>query len=396
MNQPSVEERFRIEPEVSGTFRWNGPREIVFQPDAPLAFGETYTVQIASGAQSENGSSLQDDLRFSFTVDFPRVVYLSADRNLIMVDLNTSDAVPLIDSEFDIADYAVDATGNLIAHTLVHEDGTSDIWVHNLTRGRSTQITDCQNAACIAPAWNADGTQIAYEREEFDELFGQVAARRIWVVDLATARSRLLFDDTQITGHSPEYPPMGTRFAMFATNPPGILVYDFVDGSQIIIESLQGVTGNFSSDGRQLIYPLLVMGDVPQTFFTQLEMLDLNSLQRIAVTGTPADAIEDRGGFWRPGHPDELAVLRRYLTDNYTDGPQVYLMNVESGEVTPLVVDPDYDHSSLVWSADGNLLLMQRFNRAIQGARTEIWLYDLRSQELQMIANDAFLPGFVR
>jgi hypothetical protein len=49
-----------------------------------------------------------------------------------------------------------------------------------------------------------------------------------------------------------------------------------------------------------------------------------------------------------------------------------------------------------VWSADGNLLLMQRFNRAIQGARTEIWLYDLRSQELQMIANDAFLPGFVR
>jgi hypothetical protein len=72
------------------------------------------------------------------------------------------------------------------------------------------------------------------------------------------------------------------------------------------------------------------------------------------------------------------------------------LLDVETNEATPLIVDADYDHQSLVWSADGNLLLMLRFNRVKQGARTEIWLYDLRSEELTMLADDAFLPGFVR
>jgi hypothetical protein len=112
------------------------------------------------------------------------------------------------------------------------------------------------------------------------------------------------------------------------------------------------------------------------------------------VTGTPADAIEDRGGFWRPGHPDEIAIIRAYLKQN--DWQQIELLNIETREVTPLVVEPDYIYETLVWSADGNLLLMQRFNRAKQDARTEIWLYDLRSDELTMLANDAFLPGFVR
>ena len=397
MAQDSVEERFSIQPEHSGAFRWNGPREIIFQPETPLIFGETYTIQIASGAESESGSAeLKDDLRFSFTVDWPRVVYLSPKRHLMIYDLNTGQSDTLIESEFGLESYAVDPTGNLIAQSIFHEDGTSDIWVYNLGNDSNTQVTNCQNSACLAPEWNADGSQIAYEREEFDELFGQTAARRIWVVDLTTGRSRLLFDDRQITGHSAEFSPTGGHFAMFATNPSGILIHNFDDGEQIVIESLQGQVGGFSSDGGKLIYPLLVMGDVEQTFFTQLEMLDLDSGQRISVTGTPENAIQDSGGFWRPGHPNELAVLRRDLSENGTVGEQIYLMNIETNEVTPLLIDPDYDHFSLVWSADGNLLLMQRFNRVKQGARTEIWLYNLRSEELQMLANDAFFPGFVR
>ena len=393
MDQESVERRFKIIPEQAGTFRWNGPREIIFEPETPLTSGETYTVQIEAGAQAESGGvRLKDDLSFSFRVDFPRILYLNNARNLMLHDLNTGQSGVLIENEFGVESYAVDPTGNLIAVSLYREDGTADIWVYNLSTEAATQITNCGNALCGAAAWNADGTQIAYEREEFDLLFGQVAARRIWVVDLATARSRLFFDDTQITGHSPQYPPAGNHFAMFATNPPGILIYSMVDGEQIIIDSLQGLVGKFSQDGSQLIYPVLVNGDVPQTFFTQLEMVDLNQRQRSAVTGTPEDAIEDSGGFWRPGHPNELAVTRRYLTQDYTDGMQIYLLDIDTHAAEPLVVDADYTHSNMEWSADGNLLVMQRFNRVQQGARTEIWLYNLRTDELQQIANDAFLP----
>jgi dipeptidyl aminopeptidase/acylaminoacyl peptidase len=215
------------------------------------------------------------------------------------------------------------------------------------------------------------------------------------VVDLRSAQSTLLFEDTQITGHSPQFSPNGNRIAIFATNPPGILIHDFVSGGQVFIESMQGLVGNFSPDSTQLIYPVMVRGAIGSMFYSQLEAVDLVENRRSLITGSSETPIEDSSAVWRPGKPNELAVTRRYLDDRYTDGPQVYLLNIKTNEATPLVVDPAYTHGALQWSPDGNMLVIQRFNRVEQGARPQIWTYNLQTQELQLIADDAYLPEFV-
>lgn len=401
MTADSVEQHWSIKPPVEGSFRWNGAREFIFQPQTALTAGQTYNITLAKGAAAANESAkLKEDFTFNFKVILPNVIYLSPataqKRDLYLHNLNTGQIQQLTNTEFGIADYAVSPDSQQIAYTLYKEDGNSDIWVYGLASGSSTQLTDCVNSACSAPEWKPDGTQIAYEREEYDPAFGQLGARRVWTVSMATAQSTLLFEDTQTTGHSAVYAPNGNRVAIFSTNPPGILIYDFINESRVFIESLQGVVGTFSTDSSKLVYPILVRGAIGSQFYTQLEMVDLVKQQRIAVSGNSAeDAIEDVTGVWRPQHPNQMAVTRRYFDDRYTDGPQVYLLDIETKVATPLVIDADYTHGSLSWSPDGNLLVMQRFNRVAQGARPEVWLYNLQTQELQLIANDAFLPGFV-
>jgi Tol biopolymer transport system component len=399
MDQESVADHFEIEPTLTGNIRWNGKREIVFEPENAMVGGQTYRVLVKNGASSEDKSAkLKEDFSFEFQVRQPRVLYMypasAQDRNLYMEDLNSGETTQLTQAPFGLADYSVSADGKTVAYTLYNEDGTADIWLYDMATGASYQLTNCVSAFCGAPAWKPDGTQIAYERDEYDPTFG-VSARRVWVVDVLTAQSTLLFEDTQVTGHSAQYSPTGNRLAMFSTNPPGILIYDFVAQNQSFVENMQGIVGEFSEDGSKLVYPILVRGAIGSTFYTHLELVDFEANKRTQVTGPSESAIEDMLGFWRPGYPTQLAVERRYLDNRYTDGPQVYLLDTETQEATPLIVDAAYNQGSLEWSPDGNMLVMQRFNRSVQGARPEIWVYSLNSEDLTLIAEDAYLPSFV-
>src|SRR5687768_14602543 len=93
MEKPTVEERFSISPALEGDLRWNGDREIVFEPTGQLVSGTEYTVRLAEGAISTaSNAELKEDFTFSFKVALPRVLYLapatSANANLYAMDLN--------------------------------------------------------------------------------------------------------------------------------------------------------------------------------------------------------------------------------------------------------------------------------------------------------------------
>lgn len=403
MKRDSVEKNFSIEPEVSGKFRWSSTREVIFEPDQPLAGGTTYRVRLKQGAESNNGNAeLKDDLEFSFRVNLPKVLYLSPStspqRNLMSYDLNTGEVQQLTDTEFGVADYAISPDGKLIAYSIYNQDGSADIWLYDVKTGSTRQLTNCANAFCAAPSWHPDGTRIAYEREDYNSSLGVVGARRIWVVDINSVQSTTLFQDSQIVGHSPTFSPSGNRIALFSTNPPGIMVYDFVSGESAIIDSMQGIVGSFSADGTKLIYPILVRGAMGDTFYTQLEGLEVSGAlsegRRYRITGDPSAPIEDIQGFWNPDGV-HIALARRYLDDRYTFGAQIYLLNTETNEVEPLVYEESYTHGGLEWSPDGNLLVYQRFNHEVSGSKPEIWYYNMTTKESVKVTDDAFLPGFL-
>jgi dipeptidyl aminopeptidase/acylaminoacyl peptidase len=156
------------------------------------------------------------------------------------------------------------------------------------------------------------------------------------------------------------------------------------------------VTGFFSADGQHFVYPVLTSGAAGTTVYTHLQMLNLTSLEITALSPEAAPLEDTRIAF----HPDgkQAALIRRYFDENFTTGGQVYLLNLDTLNVLPLVVDAGYSNSEIHWSSDGRYLTIQRFQfdgELNPEMTTEIWVYDTQASALQKIVDDAYMPMFI-
>lgn len=398
MDRASAEAHFSIDPAVPGDFTWSDPQTLVFTPRRALPAGATVTVTIAPGAQSSSGATLDDAVTWQFTVLPPRVVALAPAsqfrQQLVLVDPATGATDPLTMTDQGVLDYAVSSNGRLIAYAQEAEDGTANLWALDLLTRDRWPITHCVAAVCHAPAWSPDSRQIAYERAELDPARGTgTGAPRAWLVDLATLEPRLMFEDEQALGANPVWSPDGARVAAFDATIPGVRVRDLGGGPDALIESLEGAAGIFAPDGERLLIPVLVRGALGEAFYTQLELVDLAAGERTRVSGDEDAPVEDAGAVWQPDG-DALIVLRRYLDGRFTQGRQIYRLDLASGEAEPLVVDADYAHSAIGLDPEGTRLVYQRFPIGQPDAQPEIWTLDLTTGERALVAEDAFLPAW--
>ena len=398
MDRASAEARFRIAPDVPGEFTWSDDRTLVFTPQRALPAGQTYTVTIDSGAAARNGATLDGPFTWQFAVLPPRVVYLAPAselrQQLVLADPATGAAEPLTSTDEGVLDYAVSPNGRLIAYAQEADDHSADLWVLDLLSGERWPITDCVGAVCHNPAWSPDSRQIAYERAELDPERGTgTGASRAWIVDLATLQPRLMFEDEQVLGANPVWSPDGARVAAFDATIPGVRVRDLDGGPGAQIESLEGAAGIFSPDGARLLIPVLVRGALGEAFYTQLDLVDFARGERTRVSGEEDAPVEDAGAVWLPDG-DTLIVLRRYLDDRFTQGRQIYRLDLVSGEAEPLVVDAEYAHSAISLDPSGTRLVYQRFPIGQPDAQPEIWTLDLSTGERALVASDAFLPAW--
>lgn len=401
MDARSVEARFRIEPDVPGTFSWPDAHTLRFTPDDPLPGGETVRVTVAAGAESaRHGAQLHDALTWTFTVRLPRVVYLApADRyarDLTLTDLQTSEVRTLTATPDGVEEFAISRDGAQIAYTRINPNGTSDIWLLDVRGGTERPITNCVEALCSHPAWNPDGTQIAYQRE--DRLTPQggegLGPPRAWVVDVTTLETQLLFSDAQVLGAAPVWSPDGRRLAVADATLPGIRVYDYATQRTTTIESLESVNGQFSPDGTRLVYPVLVRGALGPQSYRHLAMADFETDSLTRLSGPEDTPVEDIAGMWSPDGT-RLVIARRYLDERFTTGTQLYLLDVASGAVTPLVVDGLYNHAAVRWDPSGRRVVFQRFPLTEANGLPSVWMVDVASGELTQIAARAVMPAWL-
>ena len=87
-----------------------------------------------------------------------------------------------------------------------------------------------------------------------------------------------------------------------------------------------------------------------------------------------------------------LAFGRKFLDDRWSLGRQLWLMRADGGAARPLTAEPDFAHSSMVWSADSEALLYLRLHQADLGDPSEIWFLQLDSGEPEMLVSGGFLP----
>ncbi len=401
----SVEDRFSITPTIEGRLEWANRQELVFRPDAPLNPGQKYTVQIRAGAESDGNKTLTEDFQFNFTVRLPQMLYLgpftNPIRNLQFYDLQTGRTEQLTDETGGVVDFAISPDGTWVAYTVERTDTASDIWALNLKTREHIQLTNCVEgqATCYDPAWGPDNQVVAYTRQELAAGLNPATAKRAWVVDVNTGESRLLIDDETLVGFAPKWSPDGKWVAIVlaTANPPGILLYEFATGQSAFVSTPQGVPGIFSPDGAWFAYSKLAYGAAATTYYSHLAMINLNTLSNqaeVSISGETDNPVDDLQAAFAPDGT-QLAVVRRYLDNRYTQGGQLYLLDMTTFAATPLVVEAAYSHGSINWSKDGHLVLFQRYNLATRQDPTEIWMVNSTTGELQQVVADGFLPRFL-
>jgi dipeptidyl aminopeptidase/acylaminoacyl peptidase len=319
--------------------------------------------------------------------------------NLYVKNIATNRSRQLTDFSYGIEEqFRISEDGESIAfaaRAAEENERALDVFMVDIDSGELTQLTNCAeaNASCYAPSWHPNGDSVGYTREELDPELDPANRKRAWLVDIDTLESQLLFDDEQIVGHSPVWGGDGERVALVSTEPVGILIYEYATENVAFFPTVQDVIGVFSPTGEVFLYPELVRGAAGATYFNQLELVNFETDIQFPLSGGQQAPVEDMQAAFAPSG-DAIATVRRYLDDRYTNGGQVYYIDLETGDVDPMVVDGAYSHGSVSWDSTGNLVAMQRFSYDTTGV--DVVVYDQRDGKLYLAAEDAFLPKFIQ
>ncbi len=412
MDRTSAASHFRLEPAVAGDFNWSG-RILMFRPVEPLTPGGSYTAVVEAGATSATGRELLSEQRFSFTVRGPRVAYLAPiDGPVKNVWLTDADGggrpEQLTHSATGISAFDVSPDGGRIVVAERNGQGIGvDLRLIDLDTGDTRSLTNCADVACTNPVWSPDGTKIAFERMgTIPSVIPGVAAysTRVWVLDANARQPRVtpLIQDAQVPSHNkPRWSPDGARIAVSElvapdNQNPGVLIYDLASGELQFSGTTFASVGIFSPDGTRFVYPKRI-ADAGKVR-TIVESLETGSGATKLLS--PADAQVDQGQLGWSGDGQSLVVARRLVGDEPTLGRQLYTLDPASAAISPLLVDPSYDHAFFLAEPKGHRLVIERSLVRVregsgQDSKSQIWTFDPATGALNQVATNAFYPRWV-
>jgi Tol biopolymer transport system component len=336
-----------------------------------------------------------------------RIAYLSPSRGPYQVwsvdPANPNSARQLTDAPTGVFDYDVSADGQQIAYTATETDNEGyQLYALDLQTNTSRLLLDCvsQDSYCTTPVWQPGGRLLAYQRVDNNTALNiPPSPPRVWILDLSVEPPNTfpLLADTDILGSQPVWSGDGSRLAFYDGNSQSVMVYNFAEQNEaariIEIPAGSGSVGALSPDGSALIFPEYVAtGPLPHLVFRVGDLVN-GSMRSLTAED---DAIDDNGVSWNP-NGQQAAITRVYQDDRYTRGYQVYSVDVASGEMSQLIFDTDYQHTTVRFSPDGSQLAIDRYNVVTADATStpEIWTYTLADESLTRVVADGFFPRWI-
>lgn len=391
MDRDSVAEAFSIEPDVEGTFRWR-INTMIFTPDVPLIAGEDYVFRLSKSARSLTGRRLNEPIEVAFTTQVTTVYYLapanSQLRSLWAVNSDGSDAHEVFAPENGIFQFAPSPDGSRIAVTVFSEERNSaDIWLISPDGSDARQLTDCQPGVCGQSSWSPTGDLLAYARQ-FPTETGAMNPPRIWLWDLGTNETGEVFEDSQVLGFDPTWNSDGSLLSFYDSNATAIRIINLNTSNISLVETDRADRWSFHPTDNTIAYTDLRTED--GWFYPYILTVNLDApANNVADRALLASPEEDQSAVWSPAG-NWLAFRRRFIsTEEYGTGSHVMLYNRDTGELRQITTEPNFTNSNIAWSPNGEQLLFQRYELQTADFVPEVWLYDLETGELRLLALDA-------
>lgn len=422
MDRVSVEERFTIKPQVPGEFSWNGSR-LLFRPFERLAPGSTYSVSIASGAQSNGGRELLDVFSFNFSVRGAQVVFLKNEEDGVTKNLWSADPASddpptrLTNSETGIAQFDISPDGSRIVYresdTVGPERSFPQLMLFDVASGQTSQLTFLNESQLSDPAWNYDGTKIAYTRSDttsavpgLDSTDVGISIPRVWVLDISQdpmVNQRLLPPESG-TSYGPEWSP-AEDIVVVGSDPLSAAggrratVVDAEQGVLFEVDTLLNTSASFNADGSELLLLVNATSQVQGPNDLWKVEVETGQLEQVH-NGPPRSEVRNIEVAWQPGG-NQAAVLRRNGGGVTSRTAQLHVVDFETGQSTPMLATVEHDVLGMVWSPSGQYLAIDRFKRfnadgtnATNTVR-EVIVADIETGELTVLAQGASSPQWM-
>lgn len=334
----------------------------------------------------------------------PRVLFLRGDpAQLFVHNLTTGEETQLTDAPFGLFDF-VESDGNVIT-VQEREDGGADLWLLELNEGKYTPLVECPQVRCDQPSWSADGRRVIYvQRSPLGE------TPRLYWLDSQTGETTPVFSEPNVLGYLPRL-SADDRYLSFVSfgksldlgeghsigdghnhdlqpNTQQVIVYDFETGRQIVVPNRMNSAGTWQPTGAMMLFSDLQF--FGERFGIHLLTIDLTTGDVSDISD--ARLVEDGSPEWSAD--GQRIVFTRALATTAM-GRQIWLMDVDGGNQVQLTENANWHHGQPLFSADSSQLLFQRFDTTQPTLPPQIWIMDIATGEERLIGEGnrpKFLP----
>ncbi len=398
----------RLEPPAPGELRAEGS-SVVFVPHSALAPDTTYRVHLETGLRSRQGRSLLTPLSWEFRTGHTSVLFSAVDERgreqLWLAPITLApDRVELEpprrlgEAPFGVWDFAVDPGSGQIVYSMLHEDGTSDLWTLNAGASAPSLLLACPSAACSSVAFSPDSRLLAYsQRNDTGMGVAVVSPPRLRLMDLATGETSALFSDSQQLGFDPRWSADGQWLSYLSPNLIGVGVYHLESGAQRFYATSTGEAAVWHPRQNRLV--LSRMEQRGALYEVHLYLVDPADETPEGERGTLLSLhdvpVEDNSPAWSPDG-EWLAFRRKEMAGPRESlGKQLWVMRSDGSAARPLTIAPAFDHGPPAWSPDGRYLLYHKFPLRGPDVTIAVWVLEVATGREWEIARPGQRPQWV-
>ena len=306
---------------------------------------------------------------------------------------------------YQVTDFAVSPDGEQIAYATLHRDGRTEIRI--LPAGGDERdgtfgplACPAAEAECAWPVWSPDG-RLLYERREIED--GLPGSPRLFWIDPTTSQTQPLIAGNRNPSYGARFSPDGRWLSYVSPADEGVVLYRLADGTQHLLSSRSGSPAAWSPSSGEVVAGDLVV----EAFQTAPETGGQTPLQESASVWLYRTFIDEPGERERISpeaavsdsvpafSPDGQWIAFGRVPAGTAAGRQLWIMRPDGEEARPLTDNPGYSYGPPGWSPDGRFVLYQRISTTDPAAAPSVWLLDVATGEETPVVDGGHLPAWL-
>jgi Tol biopolymer transport system component len=347
----SVEERFRIAPQVDGRFFWD-ETTLVFRPARQLAPATDYTITLAAGLRDARGRANAEELAWGFRTRPTQLLALREGQGggeLWLVQPDGSGARLLHSEPEPISAFALAPDGSRAVYVVARGPQRSALVLLNLADGTTQPLVDDPAISATAPSWTSTDDLILFERRA---LVGDaLSAPRVWLTQPDATQLGPLIGDAATIGYAPAWSPDGYKVAMIDGASQAITVYDFFSDQLRTLPDSSSEPVSWLPDSGGFVYSSVELGAAGPALRLRRSSLDGAEIADLTEGGAAelGPAVSPDGG--------QVAYSRRDLDST---GSTIWLVPSGGGATLQLSSPGPYRDLLPAWSPDSRQIAFVR------------------------------------